>query len=470
MIAKATGWSLPPNLMKGKMMPESLKQKRVLVVGMARSGVAAAELLARLGARSVLSDVKDSVDDLPRLMALGCINRLAEPPESLVRGCDMVVLSPAIPPDAPVIAEAKRLGIPVLAELAFAARYVQGTLLAITGTNGKTTTSALLGDILTNAGKVTFVAGNIGLPLSAVALKSKPTDFFVTEVSSFQLENMDDFHPHGSAILNLTPDHLNRHGTMEAYGSLKEGMLRNQGADDFFVYNADDAFCAAAALRCGARRIPFSRTQTLHCGAWCADEQIHIPGCALCSAGELSAALPGPHNLENALAATAIAVELQILAPVIRHSLRTFQGIPHRMEYVRTVEGVRYINDSKGTNPESSTQAVRAMKQPTILIAGGQSKHTDLSGFVRAICESGYICHAVLIGDTAEMLGDALALSGYNAYTLAGYDFEKAVGSARRLARDGGAVLLSPACASFDMFKDFEERGARFREIVQALR
>jgi len=445
-------------------MMEAWKNKRVLVVGMARSGLAAAEMLSEIGARAVLSDTKETIDGIDRLKAMGCAVRLGERSETLVRGADAVIVSPGVPPDAPVIGEARRLGVPLMAELEAASRFVQGVKIAITGTNGKTTTSALTGEILKNAGKNTYVAGNIGLPLSSVALKTRPEDYTVIEVSSFQLEHVDTFHPHVAALLNLTPDHLNRHGTMEAYGALKERMLKNQTERDFFIYNADDPFCRQAAGRQRAKAVPFSRTQAQKTGAWMQDGQLMVAGRALLTVEELS--LPGPHNLENALAAAAIASELQVPAPVIRHTLRSFQGVEHRMESVRVLDGVKFINDSKGTNPESSIRAVEAMAVPTVLIAGGEDKGMRFDGFASAIRQNEHIRHVVLIGKTAETLREALEKAGYTAYTLAGVDFEKAVSLARELAVPGGAVLLSPACASFDMFKDFEDRGRRFKEIV----
>ncbi len=449
-------------------MKEEWKKQQVLVVGMARSGFAAAELLTEIGARAVLSDVRPEIEGIDKLLAKGCVARLGEPSESLVSGCDAVIISPVIPLDAPVVREAKRLSIPLVAELEFASRFVQGTQIAITGTNGKTTTATLTGEMLKKAGKSAYVAGNIGLPLSAVALLTKPDDFTVIEVSSFQLEHMEQFHPRVAALLNLTPDHLNRHGSMEAYGALKEGMLRNQTEADFFIYNKDDTFCREVASRAKAKAVPFSRTQVLGEGAWIENGQFMVSERALCPVEEL--AIPGDHNVENALAAAAIAVELQVPAPVIRHTLRSFSGVEHRMEPVRTVDGVRYINDSKGTNPDSSIRAVQSMTIPTVLIAGGEDKGNDYTAFAQAVRRNENIIHTVLIGRTAGAIRDALASAGVTNCTMAGDDFEKAIELARGKAVNGGAVLLSPACASFDMFKDFEERGRRFKEIVNTLR
>lgn len=448
-------------------MNDAWKNQTVLIVGMARSGIASARLLCQMGARVILSDIRNDIEGIEELIALGCVARLGEPSECLLDGCDSVIVSPVIPKNAPVVVQAEKRGIDVLSELELAARFVRGTQLAITGTNGKTTTSMLTGEMLRNAGKSAYVAGNVGLALSSVALQTKPDDYTVIEVSSFQLEHMGQFHPYGAAILNLTPDHLDRHGTMETYGELKEHMLQNQNKGDFFVYNADDAFCREVAGRAAARAVPFSRIQTLKSGAWVQEGQIIVAGRALCEVDALS--LPGPHNLENALAAAAIAAELSVPAPVIRHTLRTFVGVPHRMEWVRELDGVRYINDSKGTNPDSAIRAVQSMMMPTVLIAGGEDKHMSYEGFAQAICENKNIRHVILIGRMAETIREALALQGYTACTMAGWDFEKAIDLARRASVPGGTVLLSPACASFDMFHDFEERGNRFKEIVHAL-
>lgn len=448
-------------------MGEDWKNKRVLVVGMARSGVAAAGLLCAQGALPVLSDSRPDKAGLDTLIAMGCQARLGEMPETLVDGCDAVVVSPAVPMDAPVVRRAQALHVPVLGELELAARFVRGTQVAVTGTNGKTTTVSLTGEMLRNAGRRAFVAGNIGLALSGVALETREEDVCVIEVSSFQLETVDRFHPHVAALLNLTPDHLNRHGTMEAYGALKSRITERQEARDFFVYNADDPFCAQVASQTRAQAVPFSRLTPQETGAWVENEQILVEGRALCGVDALS--LPGPHNLENALAASAMASCLGVPAPVIRHTLRTFSGVEHRMESVRVLDGVRYINDSKGTNPDASIRAVEGMTVPTVLIAGGDEKGTSFDGFARAIRANPNIRSVVLMGKTAGKIGEALERAGYSAYQTAGYDLEKAVRLARQAAERGGAVLLSPACASFDMFSDYEERGKQFKRIVNAL-
>lgn len=443
------------------------QNKRVLVVGMARSGRAAARLLSALGARAVLSDAKTDLEGMDAFLSLGCALRLGEPAEDLVRGCDAVIVSPAVPIDSPVAQRARELNVPLLGELEFGFGILRGTTIAVTGTNGKTTTATLLGELFQNAGKRTFVAGNIGLPLSAIALDSREEDFIIIEVSSFQLETVDTFRPDAAVLLNLTPDHLNRHGDMEAYAALKARIVRRQSERDLCVYNAEDAFCKATAEAGPARAVPFSRLHAQETGAWMEDGQLVVEGRTLLPASEIG--IRGPHNLENALAAAATAAQFAVPAPVIRHTLRSFAGVEHRMETVRTLAGVRYVNDSKGTNPDSSIRAVEGADMPTVLIAGGDDKGSDFSGFARAIRENPLLEHVVLIGKTAERLQSALAAEGFSNTTMAGTDFERAVRTARTLSRDGGCVLLSPACASFDMFADYEQRGRIFKQIVNEM-
>lgn len=448
-------------------MDESLKNKRVLVVGMARSGLAAAKLLCQLGATAVLSDNKTEIDGIDELVKLGCEARPGEPAESLVEGCDAVVVSPAVWYNAPVILKAQELGVPVMSELDFAFRHCPGNKFAISGTNGKTTTVTLVAEMLRNAGRNAFTAGNIGIPLSHVALEARPGDDIVIEVSSFQMEMTSEFHPHGAILTNLTPDHLNRHGTMEVYGALKARMVAKMDANDFFVYNADDAFCVRTAEACKARKVPFSRTQKLKNGAYVQDGQVIVGGRALCAAEEIR--IPGPHNLENALAASALAAEAGVPLAVIRHTLRTFAGVEHRMEFTRELDGVRWINDSKGTNPEATMRGVEGMAAPTVLILGGSEKGTPFDALAQVIVANPNIRKIVTIGATAEKIETALRAAGFTDITPCGSDFNLAIETCRKLAQPGWTVLFSPACASFDMFSDYEARGRIFKELVNKL-
>lgn len=450
-----------------------LAGKRILVVGMARSGVAAAELLMRHGAIPVLSDQKTEAalgDALDVLHGTACEFRLGEDPLKLLDEVDGLVISPGVPIDAPVVTLAKEKGVPMVGELELAWSLLQGEMVAISGTNGKTTTTTLLGKIFENAGRVTHVAGNIGYPLSAVAMESRKEDIAVVEVSSFQLESIRTFHPHVAALLNITEDHLNRHGTMAQYIRLKQRIFENQTERDFAVLNMDDPILFKTAGRLKGQIAFFSRTQPVENGAFVDDGKIvwqwKGERRVICGADQIL--IPGPHNLENALAATAMACAMDVPAPVIRHTLMNFTGVEHRIEKVRVFEGVTYINDSKGTNVDSTIKAVQSMKAPTVLLLGGYDKHTDFMPLCREIIASGQIAEVVVMGETSRQIREQLEEASYTKITQA-YSMEDAIEKARALAAPGGNVLLSPACASFDMFRDYEQRGEVFKALVNAL-
>ena len=452
----------------------NVENKRVLVLGMARSGIAAAELLLHHGAIPVLADSKNEEafgNALDSLRGTACRFRLGEDPVMLLDEADILLISPGVPIDAPVVLAAKEKGITVVGELEMASSMLSGDMLAISGTNGKTTTTTLVGKIFENAGRVTHVAGNIGYPLSAVAKVSRKEDISIVEVSSFQLESIRTFHPRVAALLNITEDHLNRHGTMAQYIKLKQRLFENQKPTDVAVLNMDDPVLFKMAQKLKSRVAFFSRTQKVENGAYIEDGKIVWQWDGerknICDADEVL--IPGPHNLENALAATAMACAMGIPTPIIRHTLVSFTGVEHRIEKVRIFQGVTYINDSKGTNVDSTIKAVQSMKAPTVLILGGYDKHTDFSPLCREIVRSGRISHVVAIGQTAKQIHRQLEEAGYTAVVRA-YSFEEALGTARENAVHGGNVLLSPACASFDMFRDFEHRGQVFKELVNALK
>ncbi len=450
-----------------------MQGKQVLVVGMARSGVAVAKLLAEKQAKVRISDTKSRAElpDFSTELNSDVIEwRLGEPAQELLEGIDLVVISPGVPIDAPVVKAAQLQNIPVIGEVEAAYRLGQGNVVAITGTNGKTTTTSLVGKIFENAGQVTYVVGNIGNPYSSIALNSKASDWAVVEISSFQLESVDSFRPHIAAVLNITEDHLVRHKTMETYINLKKRIFENQQQSDWLVLNSDDAIVRDFAASAKAKVVFFSRTQAVEFGAYVKEGNIVF--CAdgasrkICAVDEVR--IPGPHNLENALAATAIAMAADIPAPVIRHTLRIFGGVEHRLEFVRSLGQVRFINDSKGTNVDSTIKAVDSMGEPTVIIMGGSDKQTDFAALCKRIATSN-IKHAVLIGETARQIDEALKGAGFDQITHCGYDFDLAVHTAYRLAQPGWNVLLSPACASFDMFDDYEQRGKVFKEIVHRL-
>ena len=449
------------------------EKKKVLVVGMARSGVAAAQLLRASGAEVTVNDSKTEEElgqQLKPLEGLQLERRFGCGAMELLEGKDCLVISPGIPDTAPFVIKAKEMGIYVIGELELAAQLSRGTLIAVTGTNGKTTTVSLLGEIFANSGKVTHVVGNIGYPFSLASLVSRKEDIIVCEVSSFQMETADTFHPHVALLTNISEDHLNRHGTMEVYTSLKMRMFRNQTAADYAVFNADDPGLDGLSKQVKSHVLFFSRKKEVREGAFVRDGQIilRLDGNEkkICAAEEVF--IPGPHNLENALGAVCAAAAMNVPAPVIRHSLKTFRGVEHRIESVRELDGVEYINDSKGTNVDSTIKAVQTMSQPTVIILGGYDKHTSIDPLSREIVNSPMIRHAVLIGETAGLIRNSLERAGFTQMTDAD-SLREAVETARKLACKGWCVLLSPACASFDMFKDYEERGRVFKQIVKEL-
>ncbi|MBQ2952693.1 MAG: UDP-N-acetylmuramoyl-L-alanine--D-glutamate ligase [Clostridia bacterium] len=452
---------------------EKYAGKRVLVVGMARSGVAAAKLLHKAGARVIINDSKTAEalgDALAPLADFDIEYRLGCPAGECLDGIDCMVISPGIPDAAAFVVKAKEMGIYVTGELEMAYQLSSGEMVSITGTNGKTTTVTLLGEIFRNAGRTTYVVGNIGYPYSAAGFDSVDTDMFVCEVSSFQMETAETFHPRCAAFTNLTEDHLNRHGTMENYALTKMRMFANMTAEDVAVFNADDPALAPYIGMVKAQVMTFSRKAEVENGAFVRGGVIvtRFGGVetAVCPAAEVY--IPGPHNLENALCAACMATACGVPAEVIAHTLRTFRGVEHRIEFVRELEGVRWINDSKGTNVDSTIKAVQTMQRPTAIILGGYDKHSDFAPMVTEMVKSPFIREAVLIGVTADQIERQCIEGGFTAVHRAA-TLEDAVNQCRALASDGWNVLLSPACASFDMFPDYEARGRIFKEIVRAL-
>ena len=449
------------------------EQKKVLVVGMARSGVAAAQLLRACGADVTVNDSKSEAElgsQLSPLEGLQLTRRFGCGAMELLEGMDVLVISPGIPDTAPFVVKAKEKGIYVIGELELAAQLSRGTLTAVSGTNGKTTTVSLLGEIFRNNGRVTHVVGNIGYPFSLAALVSRPEDVIVCEVSSFQMETADSFHPHVALLTNITEDHLNRHGTMEVYTALKMRMFRNQTAEDYAVFNADDPGLEGLSKQVKSRVLKFSRKKEVPEGAFVRDDTVYLrldgSEKKVCRTDEIY--IPGPHNLENALGAVCVAGAMKVPVPVIRHTLKTFRGVEHRIERVRELDGVTYINDSKGTNVDSTIKAVQTMTEPTVIILGGYDKHTSFDPLAKEIAGSPFIRKAELIGETAPLIRNALERAGFRQTEFAD-SLGSAVQQARDTAGEGWNVLLSPACASFDMFKDYEERGRVFKEIVREL-
>ena len=450
--------------------------KKVLVVGMARSGVAAAQLLVKHGAlvtvndsktREELGDVLSPLENLPVRWALGC------PAMDVLAGQDVLVISPGIPDSVPFVKKAKADGIYVIGEVELAYQLTPGQMVAVTGTNGKTTTVSLLGEIFANAGKTTHVVGNIGYPYSLAGLSSKQDDMIVCEISSFQMETADIFHPKVAALLNITEDHLNRHGDMATYTAMKMRIFRRQTEEDYAVFNDDDPALRPLIPQVKSHVLLFSRKHEVPEGAFARDGKVVLrlngQEKIVCAADEIY--IPGPHNLENALAAVCVAGAMGVFTEVLRHTLQTFKGVEHRIEFVRELEGIRYINDSKGTNVDSTIKAVQTMTRPTAIILGGYDKHCDFTPMVKEMLASPMIREAVLIGVTADQIHATLLKEGFDANRIhRAATLEDAVQQCRALAEDGWNVLLSPACASFDMFSDYEARGRIFKEIVAGLK
>lgn len=450
----------------------TFRDKKVLVAGMARSGASSAKLLSRLGAKLTLYDAKPRTQ-LPEttqaaIRDLEFEDCLGQPEADVLRGVDAVIVSPGLPPSMPLLQKARSAGIPVLAEIELGYLSASGDIAAITGTNGKTTTTALVGEIFKNAGRRTFVLGNIGTPLTERALDTSAGDMLVVETAALQLDDIASYRPSVSAILNITPDHLDRYGSMERYTSAKARIYENQTDSDWCVLNWDDAIVRSLAPSVKARILWFSLEPQTADGVYAEDGQIAalIDGrrVELMSASDVT--IPGTHNLQNALAASAVALSQGVKPDVVAQTLRTFPGVEHRIETVCEKDGVLFINDSKGTNPDATLKAVAAMSRPTVLILGGFDKHADFVPFMQSI--SSDIKHAVVLGQTADRLMDAAAECGVETVERAD-TFDDAVLAAARAAQAGDAVLLSPACASWDMFDNFEERGRRFKQIVREL-
>ncbi len=447
--------------------------KKVLVVGMARSGIAAARLLCAHGAEVTVNDSKkeeELAEQLAPLEGLRMERRFGCGAMDLLNGQECLVISPGIADTVPFVRRAKEMGLYVIGELELAYQLSRGSLVAVTGTNGKTTTVSLLGEIFRNSGRVTHVVGNIGYPYSLAALTSRPEDVMVCEVSSFQMETADTFHPHVAVLTNITEDHLNRHGTMEAYIQLKMRMFRQQTAEDYAVFNADDPGLAGLHRQVHARVLQFSRKKEVREGAFVRNGEVilRLDGTErkVCETSEIR--IPGPHNLENALGAICAAAVMNVPIPVIRHSLKTFRGVEHRIESVRDLDGVTYINDSKGTNVDSTLKAIQTMTRPTVIILGGYDKHTSFKPLAEEMAGNPLIREAVLIGETAPQIRASLEEAGFRNIRDA-ESMRDAVLRSRAAAGEGWTVLMSPACASFDMFRDYEERGRVFKTIVNEL-
>jgi len=446
-----------------------LAGRTVSVVGLARSGIAAARLIRRLGGRVLASDAATSLPaDARRLEAEGCRLWTGGHPAEAFDDADLVVVSPGVPLTLPALRSVKGRGVPVIGELELGWLVMEADLIAITGTNGKTTTTTLTGELLRATGRPTLVAGNIGTPLSEHALDFPAGGIVVAEVSSFQLESTVRFHPRVAAVLNVTPDHLDRHGSFKGYLEAKARIFLNQTSADRAVLNADDPGAAGLAARAAGPVLWFSRLAAQEHGIFVRDRWIvaNVDGRLERIAPISEITLRGQHNVENVLAATACALWTGMAPESIRGGIAGFRGVEHRIEPVGDDRGVAFYNDSKGTNVASTIKALESFSEPVILIAGGTGKGQDFAPLANAA--RGRVRHAVLIGVDRDKLRHALEVAG--ASTEEANSMEEAVRRARATARSGDVVLLSPACASFDMFDNYEHRGQVFKAAVRALR
>ena len=448
-----------------------MKNKKVLVFGSGISGIGAGKLLEQVGASVVLYDGKETLDKEVLKAQLGDDTKaeiiLGELSEEVMETLDLVVMSPGVPTDLPVVLKMRDMGIPIWGEVELAYTYGKGDVLAITGTNGKTTTTALLGEIMKNYKESVFVVGNIGNPYTAAALEMREDSVAVAEMSSFQLETIHEFRPKVSAILNITPDHLNRHHTMEAYIKAKEEIAKNQTKEDTCVLNYEDEVTRKFGETVKANVLYFSSQRKLDRGIYLDDGNIIFrqdEEILVCNVNELK--LLGTHNYENVMAAVAMAAAYGTPMEIIRRTIKEFAGVEHRIEFVREKDGVAYYNDSKGTNPDAAIKGIQAMNRPTVLIGGGYDKDSEYEEWIQAF--DGKVKLLVLVGATKEKIAEAAERVGFVSYVMAD-SFEEAVEKCIEAAEPGDAVLLSPACASWGMFKNYEERGDKFKELVNCL-
>ncbi len=449
-----------------------VKEKKVLVFGSGISGIGAVRLLERQKADIILYDGNEKLDKEKVKEQLGTGTELqiitGTFPEELLEELDLVVLSPGVPTDLPVIVKMHENGIPVIGEVELAYEYGKGDVLAITGTNGKTTTTTLLGEIMKayRPGNV-FVVGNIGNPYTVAAGSMTESSIAVAEMSSFQLESIKTFRPNVSAILNYTPDHLNRHHTMEAYIAAKENIARNQTAEDYCILNYEEAIMREFAKNLKCQVLYFSSRRKLERGIYLDGDDIIYKNpreLAVCNIRELQ--ILGVHNYENVMAAVLMAAAYGVPMEIIRDTVRRFKGVEHRIEYVTEKNGVAYYNDSKGTNPDAAIKGIQAMNRPTVLLGGGYDKNSEYTEWIRSF--DGKVKKLILMGATKEKIAADAEKCGFHDYVYVD-TFDEAVKLAAELARPGDAVLLSPACASWGMFPNYEVRGEKFKEIVNSL-
>ena len=449
-----------------------LQDKRILIVGLGKSGVASAQFLQSRGAKVTVSDSKSPDQlrvEIPALLDRGIAVETGGHGERTFRGQDLIVVSPGVPADVPQLVQARIYGVPIIGEIELASQFLQGRILAITGSNGKTTTTTLTGEILAASGFPVVVGGNIGTPAVSLIEKTTPATFVVLEVSSFQLETIQTFQPFISCILNITPDHLDRHRTFEAYVNAKARIFENQNEADYCVLNADDQAATQLASRAHGPVFHFSRRREIAAGAFVRNTKIFFregrsggQEQEILSVAEIP--LQGAHNLENVLAAVCLASLAGCAPEAIRQAVRAFKAVEHRLEFVAEIAGVSYYNDSKATNVDSTIKALESFPANIHLILGGKDKGSDYSVLNELLRQR--VKRVYTIGAAAEKIESQItdAVEIFPAGTL-----ENAVRRAATTAIAGDVILLAPACASFDQFQSYEHRGRVFKDVVKAL-
>lgn len=450
-----------------------MAEKKVLVFGTGISGIGAAKLLEKVQAEVILYDGNEKLckeeirkklpNDSKCEIVLGALSK------ELLESLDLVVMSPGVPLDIPAVEQIKAAGIPIWGEIELAYQMSEGMVLAITGTNGKTTTTALLGEIMKAYAESVFVVGNIGNPYTDAALSMTEDSYTVAEISSFQLETIDTFAPKVSAILNITEDHLNRHHTMEEYIRVKELITKNQTKEDYCILNYEDEVLREFGEKCPAKTVFFSSERKLEKGVFLDDDVICLKTdketFEIVKTEELK--ILGKHNYENVMAASAMAYYAGVPMEVIHKAVTQFRAVAHRIEFVEEIDGIAYYNDSKGTNPDAAIKGIQAMNRPTLLIGGGYDKESSYEEWIQSF--DGKVKYLVLIGQTREKIQEAAHKCGFMNTILAD-NLEEAVSICTEKAEKGDAVLLSPACASWGQFDNYEQRGDKFKEYVYALK
>ncbi|CEO31137.1 UDP-N-acetylmuramoyl-L-alanine--D-glutamate ligase [Paraclostridium sordellii] len=450
-----------------------LNNKTVLLVGLAKTGVSTIKKLDKLGAKIIVNDIKskDQLKDIiKQIENLDSVKYILGHHLEDISNIDLTIVSPGVPLDLPFIKKLQSENINIIGEVELAYKLSKNpTFVGITGTNGKTTTTSLVGEIFKKASKDSYIVGNIGNPVIDTVDLTDENSFLITELSSFQLESIEDFKPRVSTIINITEDHLNRHHTMENYINAKANIFKNQDANDFCILNYDDEIVRELGNKTNAKVLYFSQKEKVSQGAYLDDNnniviKVNDKEIKLLNKDELS--LPGNHNLENCMAAILMSYVLGIDLEIIKDTLKTFKSVEHRLEFVTDKDGIMFVNDSKGTNPDSTIKAITSYDKPIVLIAGGKDKQSDFTEMISYATKN--VKALVLLGETADKIEQTAKLQGMNNIFRVS-NMKEAVKTAYKLAQSGDVVLLSPACASWDMYPNFEARGLDFKENIYNL-